>query len=155
MTLGPAYGGDGGGAALEWLTRAIITGTISLGNTDLVLIDLPAEISSNGDSITWNSGNTEFEINTTGSYMIAWQSTDNGAAHTLRTQVTRNTGGGHASIASTVSLCGGSGVIRAGNGGTVILALDAGDTIGFSMSLTTSVGVDALPGCHMTIMKVG
>ena len=113
------------------------------------------EISSNGDSITWNAGTTDFEINTTGSYMIAWQSTDNGAAHTLRTQVTRNTGGGHASIASTVSLCGGSGVIRAGNGGTVILALDAGDTIGFSMSLTTSVGVDALPGCHMTIMKVG
>lgn len=152
MTLPIAYGG--GDAVLEWNTRAITSGTISLGNTDLVLIDLPAEISSNGDSITWNSGNTDFEINADGSYMIAWQSTDNGAAHTLRTQVTRNTGGGHASIASTVSLCGGSGVIRAGNGGTIIHNLNAGDTIGFSMSLTTSVGVDALPGCHMTIMKV-
>lgn len=154
MTLPIAYGG-GGGAELEWLTRAITSGTISLGDTDLVLIDLPAEVSSNGDSITWNAGTTDFEINIAGSYMIAWQSTDNGAAHTLRTQVTRNTGGGHASIASTVSLCGGSGVIRAGNGGTIIHDLDAGDKIGFSMSLTTSVGVDALPGCHMTIMKVG
>jgi hypothetical protein len=153
MTLPIAYGG-GGGAALEWNTRAITSGTISLGNTDLVLIDLPAEISSNGDSITWNSGNTEFEINADGSYMIAWQGTDNGAAHTLRTQVTRNTGGGHASIASTVALCGGSGVIRAVGSGTIIHNLDAGDKIGFSMSLTTSVGVDALPGCHMTIMKV-
>ena len=154
-TLPLAYGNGGNGDVLEWNTRAITSGTVSLGDTADVLIDLSTELSSNGSSITWNSGNTDFEINESGSYMLAWHATDNGAAHTLRVNLTKNTGGGHAAILGTTTLCGGSGVIRAVGDGTIILALDAGDKIGFSMSLTTSVGVDAIEGCHMTIMKVG
>ncbi len=149
-----AGGGGGGGAALEWNTRAITGAPIALGNVAAVVIDLPVELSQNGASITWNAGNTDFDINESGSYLIGWQGTSDGAVHTLRTQVTRNVGAGHAEVLGTTGLNGGAGVIRGIGSGTVILDLDAGDSIGFSMSTTAVAAVNALPGCHMTIMKV-
>jgi len=147
-------GGGGGVAALEWNTRALTVGVIVLTNVAGTLIDLPTELSQNGASITWNAGNTDFEISVTGSYMIAWQGTSDGAIHTLRVQATRNVGGGHAIVLGTTALCGGAGVIRGVGSGTVILDLNAGDSIGFSMSVTPAVAVNAIEGCHMTIMKV-
>ncbi len=147
-------GGGNGAAALEWNTRAITGAPIALNNVALTLIDLPVEVSQNGTSITWNAGNTDFDISESGSYLIGWQGTSDGAAHTLRTQVTRNVGAGHAAVPGAIGLCGGGGVIRGMGSGTVVLNLVAGDSIGFSMSTTAVAAVNAIAGCHMTIMKV-
>lgn len=149
MTYNPAAGGG----VSAYNCRVDASGAQTLPTTVGNLITLGTELAILGTAITWNGANKEFEINETGIYKITWFVSDNsGSVHSMDTNLSRDTGGGHAPVAGTQTLNGGN-VTRCVGAGSVTLSLNAGDTIAFSVRVTTAITA-TIVGAGMTLLKL-